>query len=204
MTPAAHPMRSTLAAVCRAIDLLNEKISWLAAVAVLAACLISAGNAVLRYGWDISSNAWLEIQWYLFALTVMLGAAHVLRRNEHVRVDILYARLPARWALLLDICGLAFFLLPVTVLLTALSWPVFARAFVSGEVSSNAGGLLRWPALLLLPLGFGLVSLQGVAEIIKRILVLQGPGAAAPDAAGLPPVAGARGPEPAAYEKPLQ
>lgn len=198
MSPQPQGPAGALAAFCRAVDTLNERISWLAAAAVLAACLISAGNAVVRYTLDISSNAWLEIQWYLFALTVMLGAPHVLRRNEHVRVDIFYARLPPRWAMAADIAGLLFFLLPVMVLLAALSWPLFTRALASGEVSSNAGGLLRWPALLLLPLGFGLVALQGVAEIIKRALRL-----AAPGSDGLP--AGEAGElAPARYEKPLQ
>ena len=191
-----------LAGFCRTVDAINEKLSWVSAAAVLAACLISAGNAVLRYTWDLSSNAWLEIQWYLFATTVMLGAPCVLRRNEHVRVDIFYARLPRRWAMAADIAGLLLFLLPVTILLAALSWPVFARALASGEVSSNAGGLIRWPALLLLPLGFGLVALQGVAEIIKRVLYL----AASPD---VDAAAGAGGDAQgdllaATYEKPLQ
>jgi TRAP-type mannitol/chloroaromatic compound transport system permease small subunit len=193
MTRAAR-LADALRTLCSRIDALNERISWLAAVAALAACLISAGNAIVRYGWDTSSNGWLEIQWYLFAMTVMLGAPHVLRRNEHVRVDIFYARLPPRWALVADIAGLLLFLLPVMVLLAALSWPVFARALASGEVSSNAGGLVRWPALLLLPLGFGLVALQGVAEIIKRLLRLAAPQLHGADDALLA----------ARYEKPLQ
>ena len=197
------PFTAALLGFCRRIDALNERLSWLAAAAVLAACLISAGNAFVRYGWDISSNAWLEIQWYLFAVTVMLGAPYVLRRNEHVRVDIFYARLPPRWVLIVDIAGLLLFLLPVTVLLAALSWPVFARALTSGEVSSNAGGLIRWPALLLLPLGFALLSLQGVAEIIKRVLRLRAPpfGDAAVDANA---DRAADAPLAAPYEKPLQ
>jgi len=163
-----------LLAYCRWIDRVNERLGWLAAVAVLAACLISAGNAVVRYGWDTSSNAWLEIQWYLFALTVMLGAGCVLRRNEHVRVDILYQRLGGRAQVFFDIAGLALFLLPVMGLLSALSWPLFWRALLSAEVSSNAGGLLRWPVLLLLPLGFVLLCLQALAEIIRRVAWLRG------------------------------
>ena len=159
---------------CRIVDAINDRLGWIAAWAVLAACLISAGNALIRYGLDISSNAWLEIQWYLFAVTVMLGAAYVLRRNEHVRVDILYSRLSGRGQVLLDLFGLACFLLPVMALLLVLSWPIFERALVSGEVSSNAGGLVRWPAMLTLPLGFALLCLQAVAEIIKRIAYLQG------------------------------
>ncbi len=168
---------NALLALCRRIDALNDRLAGVAAWAVLAACLISAGNALVRYAWDISSNAWLEIQWYLFSATVMLGAPQVLRRNEHVRVDIFYGRLPPRWAVLLDIAGLAVFLLPVMLLLAYLSWPLFARALASGEVSSNAGGLLRWPALALLPLGFALLCAQAVAEIVKRVAHLRGHGA---------------------------
>jgi len=175
-----------LLVLCRWVDALNERLAWLAAAAALAACLISAGNAVVRYAFDLSSNAWLEIQWYLFAATVMLGAPCVLRRNEHVRVDILYTRLGPRGAAWLDLLGLLLFLLPVMILLASLSWPVFARAWVSGEVSSNAGGLVRWPALLLLPLGFALVALQGLAECVRRVAALRGLAAAQ------------------AYEKPLQ
>jgi TRAP-type mannitol/chloroaromatic compound transport system permease small subunit len=203
MSTGSARLRAGLLGFCRLVDALSESVSWLAAAAVLAACLISAGNAVVRYGWDYSSNAWLEIQWYLFAVTVMLGAPHVLRRNEHVRVDIFYARLGQRGTLIVDIAGLLLFLLPVTVLLAVLSWPVFARALASGEVSSNAGGLVRWPALLLLPLGFGLVSLQGVAEIIKRAILLAAPdGAAGTDGDG--PAADPAATLAAPYEKPLQ
>lgn len=163
-----------LLAFCRIVDWINEKLAWLAAFAVLATCLISAGNAVVRYGWDISSNGWLEIQWYLFAATVMLGAPYVLRLNEHVRVDIFYSRLRGRAPVLLDLAGLICFLLPVMLILLGLSWPIFVRTFMSGEVSSNAGGLVRWPAMLMLPLGFFLVCLQAVAEVIKRVAFLRG------------------------------
>jgi TRAP-type mannitol/chloroaromatic compound transport system permease small subunit len=163
-----------LLAFCRVVDAINDTLAWVAAGAVLCACLISAGNALVRYAWDVSSNAWLEIQWYLFAVTVMLGAPHVLRRNEHVRVDIFYARLRGKGTALLDLFGLVCFLLPVMAILAGLSWPLFLRALLSGEVSSNAGGLIRWPAVLTVPLGFALVCLQGAAEIIKRIAVLRG------------------------------
>lgn len=172
--PTPSPLLARLLVFCRYVDLLNEKLAWVAAWAVLGACLISAGNALIRYGWDISSNAWLEIQWYLFAATVMLGAAYVLRRNEHVRVDIFYSRLTGRHQALLDLFGLLCFLLPVMLVLVVLSWPIFVRTLLSGEVSSNAGGLIRWPVMLLLPLGFALVSLQAVAEVIKRIAYLRG------------------------------
>ncbi len=123
----------------------------------------------MRYGLDISSNAWLEIQWYLFGGCVMLGASHVLRLNEHVRVDLFYGKFSSRGRVWIDLLGLVFFLLPVMTVLLYYSWPLFLSMYRSGEVSSNAGGLVRWPAMLLLPLGFTLVGLQGLAEIIKRV-----------------------------------
>lgn len=156
------------------MDWVSSKISKLAGWAVLAAALISAGNALLRYGFDLSSNAWLEIQWYLFATTVMFGAPLVLQLNEHVRVDIIYGKLRGKGPVLVDLFGLVFFLLPVMGLMTWLTWPFFWNMYVSGEISSNIGGLIRWPAALLMPLGFGAVFLQGVAEIIKRIAHLRG------------------------------
>ncbi|XAH22314.1 TRAP transporter small permease subunit [Xylophilus sp. GW821-FHT01B05] len=157
-----------------AVDWTTRKLGKIAAWAVLAAALISAGNAFVRYGLDISSNGWLEIQWYLFAATVMLGAPVVLQLNEHVRVDILYGRLKGNGKVYVDLFGLLLFLLPVMALLAWLSWPLFVRMLETGERSSNAGGLIRWPAMLLLPLGFGLMVLQGVAEIIKRVAYLTG------------------------------
>jgi TRAP-type mannitol/chloroaromatic compound transport system permease small subunit len=163
----------SLLAFARGVDWLSDRFATAAAWAVLASCLISAGNAIVRYGLDTSSNAWLEIQWYLFAACVMLGAAQVLRRNEHVRVDLLYGRCSGRVRAWIDLLGLLFFLLPVMGLMLWLSWPLFVQAFVSGERSGNVGGLVRWPALLLLPLGFALVALQGVAEAIKRVAWLR-------------------------------
>jgi TRAP-type mannitol/chloroaromatic compound transport system permease small subunit len=151
------------------VDALSDRFAGLAAWAVLASCAISAGNAIIRYAFDQSSNAWLEIQWYLFAACVMLGAAQVLRLNEHVRVDVVYGRWSSRTQVLIDLFGLVFFLMPVMLLMLWLSTPLFIKWFVSGEMSSNAGGLIRWPAMLMLPLGFGLLALQGVAEIIKRV-----------------------------------
>ena len=157
-----------------AMDWISERLGRIAAVAVLAAALISAGNAFVRYGLDISSNAWLEIQWYLFAVMVMLGAPVVLKLNEHVRVDIVYGKLRRNGPVWVDLFGLVFFLLPVMGMLAWLSWPLFAKMFASGEMSNNAGGLIRWPVMLLLPLGFALMFLQGVAEIVKRVAYLQG------------------------------
>ena len=165
---------SALLKLALACDGLNSRLGKLAAWAVLLAALISAGNAFVRYGLDISSNGWLEIQWYFFAATVMLGAPHVLKLNEHVRVDIIYGKLKGNGPVYVDLFGLVFFLLPVMAILAYLSWPLFVRMFVSGETSSNAGGLIRWPFMLLLPLGFGLMFLQGLSEIIKRICYLQG------------------------------
>jgi TRAP-type mannitol/chloroaromatic compound transport system permease small subunit len=140
----------------------------------MAAAMISAGNAFIRYGLDLSSNGWLEIQWYLFAATVMLGAPLVLKLNEHVRVDIIYGKLNGKWPVYIDLMGLVLFLLPVMLLLTWLSFPLFIKMLQSGEMSNNAGGLIRWPAMMLLPLGFFWICAQGLSEIIKRVAYLQG------------------------------
>ncbi len=156
------------------VDWISDKFGKFAAFAVMAAAMISAGNAFVRYGLDISSNGWLEIQWYLFAATVMLGAPIVLKLNEHVRVDIFYGKLKGKGPVLVDLFGLTFFLLPVMLLLLYFSWPLFVKMYVTGEMSQNAGGLIRWPAMLLLPLGFGWMFLQGLSEIIKRLAYLQG------------------------------
>jgi TRAP-type mannitol/chloroaromatic compound transport system permease small subunit len=156
------------------VDKASAQFGHLAAFAVLAAALISAGNAFIRYGFDISSNGWLEIQWYLFAATVMLGAPLVLKLNEHVRVDIFYGQLKGNAPVYIDLLGLVVFLLPVMVALTYLSFPLFLKMLLTNEMSSNAGGLIRWPAMLLLPLGFAWMFLQGVSEIIKRVAYLQG------------------------------
>ena len=157
-----------------AIDWTSERLGRFASVAVLLTALISAGNAFVRYLFDISSNGWLEIQWYLFAGIVMLGAPVVLKFNEHVRVDLIYGRLRGNRPVYVDLFGLVFFLLPATILLTYLSWPLLVKMFVMNEMSNNAGGLVRWPAMLMLPLGFGMMTLQGVSEIIKRVCYLQG------------------------------
>jgi len=163
-----------LLALSRAIDALNERLSWIADWLVFLSCLISAGNAFSRYAFSISSNAWLEIQWYMFGAVVMLGASYTLRRNEHVRVDIVYSNLSTRRQIGIDIFGGVLFLLPATLILTYLSWPVFYNSWVEGEISGNAGGLIRWPIKIFLPLGFALLSLQGISELIKRIAMLTG------------------------------
>lgn len=156
------------------IDWMNERIGWLASAAVLLTALISAGNAFVRYFLDISSNGWLEIQWYLFAGIVMLGASYVLKLNEHVRVDLIYGRLKGNAPVYVDLFGLIFFLMPVMMLMAYLSWPLLVKMFLMHEMSNNAGGLVRWPAMLMLPLGFALISLQGFSEIVKRICYLMG------------------------------
>ena len=156
------------------IDRISAQFGHIAAIAVLAAALISAGNAFIRYGFDISSNGWLEIQWYLFAATVMLGAPLVLKLNEHVRVDIFYGKLKGNGPVYVDLFGLILFLLPVMATLVWLSFPLFLKMYLTHEMSSNAGGLVRWPAMLMLPLGFSWMLLQGLSEIIKRVAYLQG------------------------------
>jgi TRAP-type mannitol/chloroaromatic compound transport system permease small subunit len=165
---------SALLKLALGVDWISKRLGWIASLAVLAAALISAGNAFVRYLLDVSSNGWLEIQWYLFAATVMLGAPIVLKLNEHVRVDLLYGKLKGKGPVYVDLFGLIFFLLPVMVLLAWLSWPLLVKMYLMHEMSNNAGGLVRWPAMLLLPLGFGLMVLQGLSEIIKRICYLQG------------------------------
>jgi len=164
----------TLLGLARLIDRLNDRLGRLANWAVFLACVLCAANALSRYAFDLSSNAWLEVQWYLFAAAVMLGASHTLRMNEHVRVDILYMHLSERGKEWLDLLGTAFFLLPSMATIAWLAWPVFWESWTIHEVSTNAGGLVRWPVKLLLPLGFSLVFLQGVAEIIKRAASLRG------------------------------
>ena len=166
------PEESALPAWVRAIDRLGDAAAVLAKWALLAACVISGGNAIVRFAIGISSNGWLEIQWYLFGAGVMLGAAQVLRMNEHVRVDLFYGRWPARTQVFMDLFGLLVFLLPIMGLFAWLSWPLFVDMLRSGESSPNAGGLIRWPAMLMLPLGFGLVVLQGASEVAKRVLWL--------------------------------
>ena len=158
----------------RAIDAINERIGTVADWLVLLACLISAGNAFSRYAFGLSSNAWLEIQWYMFGAVVMLGASYTLKKNEHVRVDIVYANVSTRRQIGIDIFGFILFMLPATVIMTYLSWPIFHNSWAQGEISANAGGLIRWPVKILLPIGFFLLTLQGISELIKRIAMITG------------------------------
>jgi TRAP-type mannitol/chloroaromatic compound transport system permease small subunit len=164
----------SLLALSRWIDAVNTRLSYIADALVLASCLISAGNAFSRYAFSISSNAWLEIQWYMFGALVMLGASYTLQRNEHVRVDIVFSNVSTRRQIGIDLFGTVLFLLPATIILCYLSWPIFHNSWMQGEVSGNAGGLLRWPIKIFLPIGFALLSLQGISELIKRVAMLTG------------------------------
>ena len=165
---------NALLALARLIDALTERVGRVVIWLVLVATLISAGNALIRYSLGESSNAWLEIQWYLFGAMFLLAAGYTLKHNGHVRIDIFYNRLGPRGQAWIDLIGGLLFLLPMAVLLAWLAWPMFHEAWVTHEISPDAGGLVRWPVKLLLPLGFGLLALQGVAEVIKRIGVLSG------------------------------
>lgn len=160
---------SSLLQLSRLIDWVTDRFGNIAKWAVFLSCFISAGNAVVRYVFDFSSNGFLEIQWYMFAACVMLGAAQVLRVNEHVRVDVFYGRFTGKGQAIIDLLGLLLFLTPVMIVMIYYSWPLFVKWYISKEMSSNAGGLIRWPAMLMLPLGFALVFLQGISEIIKRV-----------------------------------
>ncbi|MFN3302254.1 MAG: TRAP transporter small permease subunit [Roseateles sp.] len=141
---------------------------------ILASVLISAGNAVMRKAFDIGSNAFLEVQWYLFSASFLLGAGYVFLKNAHVRIDFLSSKLSPRTNAVIDIVGILAVIFPLGLLLVNLSWPIFHNAWVSGEMSQNAGGLVRWPVLLLIPAGFVLLLLQAVAELIKRLAFLGG------------------------------
>lgn len=163
-----------LLALARAIDALNEGVGRITLWLVLAAVLISAGNAVARYGLDMSSNAWLEIQWYLFALVFLLGAGYTLRHNGHVRIDVLYNRWSVRTRAWIDLLGTLLFLMPVCALIVWLSWRGFETAYAIGERSPDAGGLARWPIRLAIPVGFALLLLQGLSEAIKQAAILTG------------------------------
>lgn len=169
------------------VDALSRAAGWCATWCVLLACLVCAGNAILRYALGMGSNAWLELQWYLFAFLVLFGASNTLRINGHVRVDLIYGRLSQRGQVWLDLVCLALFLMPATLLLAYMSWPLFIESWRVGEVSGNAGGLVRWPVKLLLPVGFALLALQGAAEMARRAAML----------AGTIPIS-------AQYERPLQ
>ena len=161
-----------LLALSNSIDWINEKLGGVCNWLVLAACVVNAANAMIRYAFGYSSNSWLELQWYMFAVFVMFGASYTFKKNEHVRVEILYLMLSERGQIWLDMIGTLCFLIPACLLLAYLSWPFFMQAYVVNEHSSNAGGLLRWPIKLVPPVGFALLALQGLSELIKRVAFL--------------------------------
>jgi TRAP-type mannitol/chloroaromatic compound transport system permease small subunit len=165
---------SALLALSRRIDRFSEWIGRWVAWLVLAAVVISAGNAVVRKAFNASSNSLLEIQWYLFAAVFLLAAGYTLLRQDHVRIDVILSRFPKRVQIWVDILGICLFLFPYVFVVIYLAWPLVARAYVSGEMSQNAGGLIRWPVFALLPLGMLLLGVQGVSELIKRFAFLAG------------------------------
>lgn len=182
--------------ISRAIDDINARFGVVANWLVLFACVISAGNAAVRYGingilslaaefpllhglasgigwYGNNANAFLELQWYMFAAMVLLGGPYTLKMNEHVRVDLFYGMVSDRARIWIDIIGGLLFLLPICIILIYFTWPWFLESYRIGEQSNNAGGLLRWPVKLILPVGFALMALQGISEIIKRIAALE-------------------------------
>ena len=165
---------NVLLRLSRAIDALNERVGHLVYWLILAAVIVSAGNASVRYAFDTSSNAWLELQWYLYSAVFLLAAGYTLLHNEHVRIDVVNAHLSARLRAWIDLLGGLLFLLPMAIIIMVLAWPMFIESVVRNEFSADAGGLLRWPVKLLIPVAFLLLSLQGVSEIIKRVLFLWG------------------------------
>lgn len=165
---------SFLLSLSRFIDALNEKVGSLVSWALLISVLICTGNAVVRYAFNTSSNAWLEIQWYLFSAIFLLGASYTLKRNEHVRIDVVAGRFSKRTQVWIDIFGFLTFLLPMTIIILYYAIPYTWLSIESQEMSSNAGGLIIWPAKLLIPAGFLLLTLQGISEIIKRVGYLKG------------------------------
>ena len=149
---------------------LGKFVMWL----ILAATAISAGNALMRKAFNIGSNAYLEIQWYLFAAVFMLGVGYVMLKNAHVRIDFVATHLSKRANATIDAIGIVGFTIPLAIIMVNLGWPIFARAFMSGEMSQNSGGLIRWPVVMLVPLGFALLIMQAISELIKRLAFLTG------------------------------
>lgn len=167
---------SILLQISRLIDAFTSLIGKLAMWLILATTLISAGNAIVRKVFDTSSNAFLEIQWYLFAAVFMLGSGYAFLRNAHVRIDFVSSKFSARGRNWVDIGGIVLFVFPLCYMMGTLAWPLFMNALNSGEMSSNAGGLIRWPVYALIPAGFFLLALQSVSELIKRLAFLTGNG----------------------------
>lgn len=164
----------SLLALSKLVDRVNEWVGRMVMWLVLVVVLISAGNAVMRKAFSMSSNAYLEIQWYLFAAIFLLAAGYTLLRQEHVKIDVILGKFSKRTQIKVEIFGLVCFLLPFVFTVISLVWPLVGKALMSGEMSSNQGGLIRWPVYALVPAGFALLGLQGVSEIIKRVAFLQG------------------------------
>jgi TRAP-type mannitol/chloroaromatic compound transport system permease small subunit len=165
---------SPLLNLSRLIDRMSEFIGRWVAWLVLAAVLISAANAIVRKLFNTSSNAYLEIQWYLFAAVFLLAAGYTMLRQGHVKIDVISGRFSKRTQIWIDIVGLCFFVMPLVFTVIQLSWPLVVRSYVMNEYSSNAGGLIRWPVFALLPLGFVLLGIQAISELIKRVAFLKG------------------------------
>ena len=163
-----------LLSLSRVVDAVTDRIGRGLTWFILAAVIISGGNAILRKVFNIGSNAWLEVQWYLFAAVFMLGAGYAFLKNAHVRIDFISGKLSKRTNTIIDILGIVVFIIPLCLLMVWLSWPLFSTALATGEMSQNAGGLIRWPAYLLMPLGFGLLFVQALSELVKRIAFLKG------------------------------
>jgi TRAP-type mannitol/chloroaromatic compound transport system permease small subunit len=170
----------TVLGLCSAIDALSTQVARAVKWLILASIFVSAINALMRKLFSMSSNAYLEAQWYLFSAVFLLGASYTLLRGEHVKIDIIYAQLSRRTQVVIEIFGTLVFLMPFALITLYLSWPAVVSKFMSGEVSQNEGGLPLWPAWALIPIGFGLLALQGFSELVKRIAFLAG---AAPDPA---------------------
>lgn len=160
----------------RGIDAISDNLGKIGMWLILATTLISATNAIVRKTLDISSNAFLEIQWYLFAAVFLLGGGFAFLRNAHVRIDFISSKFSNRTRNWIDIIGILVFIVPLCYMMIVLGWPLFERAFSSGEMSSNAGGLIRWPVYLLIPVGFAVLLLQSMSELIKRVAFLRGHG----------------------------
>jgi len=165
---------SSMLALSRMIDAITERIGKAMGWLILGAVMVSSINALVRFSINRSSNAWLELQWYLFGAVVLLGAAYTFKANEHIRIDILSSRLSKRTRDWIDVMGHLVFLMPLCIIIMWLGWPFFLRSFAQGEVSSSAGGLIVWPAKLLVPLGFTILFVQAISELIKRIAIIQG------------------------------
>lgn len=165
---------NALLALSRAIDALNVRVGKAVAWVTLLVVLVSSGNAVVRKVFGVSSNAWLELQWYMFGAMFLLTAGYTLLKNEHVRVDILSSRFSKRTQIYIEIFGVLFFLFPMAILIMYLSWPMFLDSYVSNEQSSNSGGLVRWPVKLMIPVGFALLVLAGLSRLIKCVGYLRG------------------------------